>query len=310
MELVATGLAFPEGPIAVLGGDVLVAEIQSGDLTRISSSGDRAVIAHCGGGPNGAALGPDGCIYVCNNGGFDWTKISGFTFPTGRADGYIGGSIQRVDPESGEVDTLYKHCGPNPLNAPNDIVFDGLGGFYFTDTGCSYERKTDNGVVYYAKSDGSHIEQVAYPMLSPNGIGLSPSGDRLYVAETRTARIWAWPVTAPGVLAMQTMPQFSGGAELCYQSSQFAYLDSLAIDGQGNICVATLVTGGITQIGPDGTRMAYFPVPDHDPLVTNICFGIDDRRSAYVTSSGLGRLYRMEWPHDGAVLAYETLKGW
>jgi gluconolactonase len=309
MELVATGLAFPEGPIAVPGGDVLVAEIQNGNLTRISASGDKTVIAHCGGGPNGAALGPDGCVYVCNNGGFGWTEINGFTFPTGRAERYLGGSIQRVDPKTGEVDTLYEHCGPNALNAPNDIVFDSRGGFYFTDAGCSYQRKSDNGVIYYATSDGSHIEEVAYPMLSPNGIGLSPVGDRLYVAETRTARVWTWPVTAAGVLAKQTMPQFSGGAELCYQSAEFAYLDSLAIDGHGNICVATLVTGGVTQIGPDGSAIAYFPVPQHDPLVTNICFGIDDRGSAYITSSGLGRLYRMEWPNDGGVLAYETLKG-
>jgi gluconolactonase len=309
MDLMATGLAFPEGPIALPGGDVLVGEIQNGDLTRISPSGDKTVVAHCGGGPNGAALGPDGYVYVCNNGGFGWTTIEGFTFPTGRAEAYVGGSIQRVDPETGEVDTIYTHCGPNALNAPNDIVFDSLGGFYFTDAGSSYQRKTDNGAVYYARSDGTQIEEVAYPMLSPNGIGLSPSGDRLYVAETRTARIWAWPVTAAGVLARQTMPQFSGGGELCYQVPQFAYLDSLAIDGYGNVCVATLVSGGITQIGPDGTGIAYFPVPEHDPLVTNICFGVDDRRSAYITSSGLGRLYRMEWPNDGGVLAYETLKG-
>jgi gluconolactonase len=105
------------------------------------------------------------------------------------------------------------------------------------------------------------------------------------------------------------MPQFSGGAELCYQSPHFAYLDSLAVDGPGNICVATLVTGGITQIGPDGTSIGYFPVPQHDPLVTNICFGVDDRHTAYITSSGLGYLYRMQWSNIGGVLAYETLKG-
>jgi gluconolactonase len=309
MDVFATGLVFPEGPIAVPGGDVLACEIQSGDLVRVSSSGEKTVVAHCGGGPNGAAIGPDGCVYVCNNGGFDWTEEDGLPAPTGRAKNYLGGSIQRVDPETGQVDTLYDHCGPNPLNAPNDIVFDNAGGFYFTDIGTWHDRKSDDGVIYYGQPDGSAIQEVAFPVLDPNGIGLSPDWSRLYIADSRTARVWSWPVQSPGVLVKRAGMHFPGGAELVYQSPEFVYYDSLAIDGDGNICVAVIMKGGIIQISPQGECLAFFGVPDGDPLITNICFGVDDRRMAYITSSALGRLYRTEWPTEGGALAFEKLKG-
>ena len=73
-RLVAEGLRFPEGPIALPDGDVLVVEIAAGRLTRVHPDGSKTVVATPGGGPNGAAMGPDGKCYVCNNGGFIWTE--------------------------------------------------------------------------------------------------------------------------------------------------------------------------------------------------------------------------------------------
>ena len=53
---------------------------------------------------------------------------------------YQGGSIQRMDPHTGEHTTLYTACNGHKLSAPNDLVFDGHGGFYFTDLGKRYAR--------------------------------------------------------------------------------------------------------------------------------------------------------------------------
>ena len=55
-------------------GSVIVVEIERRTLTRVSPDGHTSVIADCGGGPNGAAIGPDGRVYVCNNGGFQWPE--------------------------------------------------------------------------------------------------------------------------------------------------------------------------------------------------------------------------------------------
>ena len=116
-------------------GSVLVVEIAAGQITRIGPDGRKTVVARPGGGPNGAAFGPDGHLYVCNNGGFAWKEVDGGLRPAGQPADYSGGRIERVNIETGKVEVLYTHCGGNPLKGPNDIVFDAGGGFYFTDHG-------------------------------------------------------------------------------------------------------------------------------------------------------------------------------
>src|SRR5690606_37182632 len=78
---VTGGLMFPEGPVGMREWSVLVVEIARGTLTRILPDGMHQIVAHTGGGPNGAAIGPDGRCYVCNNGGFKWHEEPGVRRP-------------------------------------------------------------------------------------------------------------------------------------------------------------------------------------------------------------------------------------
>jgi gluconolactonase len=302
-ELIAQNLQFPEGPVATSDGKVVVVEIKSGHLTRIDpKDGNLDRFCDCRGGPNGAAVGPDGMIYVCNNGGFAWHEFEGIVAPGPQPDDYIGGRIQRVDPGSGHVENVYDRIGPHSLRGPNDIVFDQSGGFWFTDLGKSRARDMDLGGLYYAKPDGSSVEEVVYPLNHPNGVGLSPAGDRVYVAETLNGRVWAWNVEGPGQLSPSgTGP---GGAELLWGFDGYQLLDSLAVDSEGNVNVATLVTGAISVISPEGKLIDQVTLPEHDFFVTNICFGGADLRTAYITSSGRGRLYATQWPVPGLQLAF------
>ncbi|HVO26006.1 MAG TPA: SMP-30/gluconolactonase/LRE family protein [Candidatus Margulisiibacteriota bacterium] len=298
---IASGLQFPEGPIAMPDGSVLLVEIKRGTLSRVTPDGKISVVAHTGGGPNGAAIGPDGAAYICNNGGFEWHDLGGFTIPGNQPKDYIGGRIQRVDLTTGRVQDLYTECDGHPLRGPNDIVFDAAGGFWFTDHGKLRERDRDRTGVLYAKPDGSLIREVIFPLDAPNGIGLSPDGKRLYVAETHTGRVWSWNLKGPGEIDAAGTFGPSGGSLLAGLPG-FQLFDSLAVDSAGNVCVATLVNGGITVISPDGTSIEHVATPD--PLTTNICFGGADLRTAYITLSGTGRLVTMQWPRPGLRLNF------
>lgn len=221
--------------------------------------------------------------------------------PILQADDYSGGRIERVDLATGAVETLYTASDQAPLRGPNDLVFDRHGGFYFTDLGKGRHRDLDRGAVCYACADGSLIREVAFPMITANGIGLSPDGGVLYVAETEPGRLWAFDLDGPGEIRRQPWPSPHGG-RLVTGSRNFQRFDSLAVDRAGNICVATLVHGGITIISPDGATVRHVPMPER--WVTNICFGGADLRTAYITLSSTGRLVACQWEEAGTPLAY------
>lgn len=298
---VALGLRFPEGPVAMPDGSVLVVEMFGKCVTRIDAAGATSKVADVPGGPNGMAVGPDGAIYLCNNGGsFGEVDFLGLTFPGPmNPDEYIGGRIQRLDPATGAVTDLYTECDGRPLRAPNDLVFDAHGGMWFTDHGIRHHRSADISSIYYAAADGSSIREVIHPTDSPNGIGLSPDGSRLYWAETFTGRVYGLDVTGPGRTAPYSA--IDPSVVLCGLPG-LQLLDSLAVDGEGNVCVATLglQTAGITVVSPTGEVVEQ--VLTGDPLTTNICFGGDDGRTAYITCSGTGRLVSMRWPRAGLAL--------
>ena len=301
LRTVAAGLRFPEGPIALPDGSVLLVEIARGTLSRVTPDGRIEVVAETGGGPNGAAIGPDGKCYVCNNGGFEWTERRGRTYPGDQAADYRTGRIERVDLDTGAVDVLYEAARGVPLRGPNDIVFDATGGFWFTDHGKTRPRERDRTGVFYAKADGSYIEEVIFPLEAPNGVGLSPDEDELYVAETPTSRLWAFPLSAPGRLARGRADRPDGGRLVAGRQGYFLF-DSLAVDAQGDVCVATLIEGGITVLSPRGDAPRFVPMPDR--LTTNICFGGADLKTAFITLSATGQLVSMPWESAGLPLNF------
>jgi gluconolactonase len=299
-RLLADGLRFPEGPIAMPDGSVVLVEIAAGRITRVSPEGEKSVVATPGGGPNGLALGPEGALYCCNNGGFAWIEEAGLLRPYGTPPDYETGRIERIDLERGEVTRLYDRCGEHALRGPNDLVFDRQGGFWFSDLGKVRPRGRDHGGVYWAAADGSQIVEAAYPVPGgANGIGLSPDEQTLYVAETETGRLWAFPVRGPGVLEKEPWPSPHGGKMLC-QFPGYRRLDSLAVTAAGNICVATLVSGEITTVSPSGQILSVVKVEDRMP--TNLCFGGPDLSTAFITLSQTGRLVSMPWPEPGLAL--------
>jgi gluconolactonase len=302
----AGGLDFPEGPVVLPDGSVAVCEMLAGRITRIGDDGNKETIAEPGGGPNGAQRGPDGKLYVCNNGAaYDRADMGGLTVTHQPPSNHEGGRIERIDLDTGDVEVLYDQS----LIAPNDLIFDGHGGFWFTDYGIQHDRSADRTWIRYAKSDGSECRELMGPVDLPNGIGLSPDGTKIYVAETITAAIWSWNVAAPGEIG-ETLPLLPHGGTPVIRISGFAACDSLAIDAEGNINVGTLLKGGITVVKPgdepaSGEEIDFIAAGDVWP--TNIAFGGDDLRTAYITGSTTGKLLMVDdWPRPGLKLAHQA----
>jgi gluconolactonase len=299
MQIVAEGLRVPEGPVMLDDGSVLVVEVMGGALTRITPDGRVQRVADLGGGPNGAALGPDGALYVCNNGGLATSWLDGRLVEYGPAPDYVGGAIQRVDLATGRWEFLYDACDGEPLDAPNDLVFDAGGGFWFTDSGSRHAKHKAWGALYYATADGRRIERVRSQMPLPNGVGLSPDQQTVYVADSLGASVWGCELDAPGRLRPGPVPAWTG--RLVGRQTELGGLDSLALEASGRICVAG-APGRIAVITPDvGTENVE--VPDFMP--TNLCFGGPDLCDAFIAAGAGGQLLKTRWPRPGLRLNFQ-----
>jgi len=328
MRFVADGLNFPGGLLALAGGDVLVAEVCGGTLVRIGPTGAKTVLAEVGGAPTGCAFGPDGAIYVCNNGA---PKIVREKLPDGRT-AYrpprpgelppgIGGQIQRVTMD-GAVSPVHRECDGRPLMAPAGLVFDRAGHFYFSDNGHHEGPVRDAGVsteskhlsvlrmagaitrnaagsVYYASPDGRTIREVLHPLSSPTGVALSPDETTLYVGESGTGRLWAFEIVGPGQVGKRRCLGVVPGR----RPLNFSWCEGLAVDDAADVLTATVVNGGVTTFSSQGRQIEH--VSTGDPLTTNMCFGGADRRTLFVTLGGSGRLVAYDaWPTRGHQLNF------
>jgi gluconolactonase len=283
VEIITEGLQFPEGPVVMVDGSVIVVEAFGGQISRCWN-GRKQVICAPGGGPNGGAIGPDGALYVCNNGGIG---------PKHYADPESAGRIERVDLATGRFERIYTACGDRKLSAPNDLMFDIDGNMWFTDFGRLEQHGKQFGGLYCCRADGSSITRIVDRATSYNGVGISPDMASVYVADTIEARIYAVErrVELQKPRFVTTVPGKVG-------------LDSLAMTAAGNICVATIGDfGAISTVTPQGEVTA---TPMEDQLTTNIAFGGADMRDAYITWSLKGMLVKMRWAEPGMRLVYNA----
>lgn len=203
-----------------------------------------------------------------------------------------GGRIERVDLATGKFERVYDSCDGVRLKGPNDIVFDADGRMWFTDLGKTHDGIRTASGLFSALADGTSITAIDRHAVSYNGVGLSPDGATVYVADTHQARLYRfarkvearrshWVATASGPVAF----------------------DSLAVTAAGNVCIATLRQGGITTVTPTGGT-AFAPFDDR--FVTNIAFGGDALRDAWLTFSTRGLLAKTRWPEPGLKLAFNA----
>jgi gluconolactonase len=284
ITVVATGLAFPEGPAISPTGQLHWTEIAGQRIARLDPDGRVATFADTGGGPNGCAFGPDGYLYVCNNGG-SWPRVPS---TEGAGSGPEGqGTIQRIAPD-GRVETVLTEVDGIPLIAPNDCCFDDRGGLYFTDP----EWGGSPSSVRYLAADGS-ARTVCGGIRFPNGLAVTDDGRFLIVAESMTGQLLGYRIEGPGVVS----PEPKGNGSIGRRSVP----DGFCLDSAGRMIVAGHNTDNLFVLdAADGRPRFVIDLPEQGP--TNCCFGGDDLTTLYVTSSDKGNLLAIDWDVPGMPL--------
>jgi sugar lactone lactonase YvrE len=190
MKVHVGDLGFPEGPVVVPGGGVAFVDLTHAKI-RLYHGGSCRELCALPGAPNGMRLGPDGALYVCNNGGIGPKSIGELHW----AEPQINGRLQCVQMDGAWKDFATALPGERP-NRPNDLVFSPSGEIVFTDPQ-NWEALGQSGSRYHggqlllARSDG-RVERLAGMSGFPNGLVFHPDG-ALLVGITMERRILRFP---------------------------------------------------------------------------------------------------------------------
>jgi gluconolactonase len=268
-DVLACGLEFPEGPVWLGPERVAFTQIR-GQCVSLWEGGRVRKIADTGGGANGATLGPDGALYVANNGGLSLGHEGQW-----RATPEIPGRIQRVTLDGSVTDVATLLPGTLP-HRPNDLCFGPDGLLYFTDPH-DWENLPDVGVgrVNRATLDG-RVELLNDVPYFPNGIAFG-ADDRLYVAQS----------LAQLVLVMESSP---GDTPRPFAKLPQGYPDGFCFDRDGRLYAAGSLGDVIAVFEPDG-RLARIIDMGKGSEPTNCCIG-DGR--LYATLAGHGELVALD----------------
>lgn len=290
-RVVAAGLSAVEGPVIGPDGWILNVCSMSRPAESWPTTGGDIVATHLSeplrtvrvlntssgtvtGIPAALAFGPDGCLYVTDEG---------------------HRAILRVDPSRTATVFLDSYSGGR-LNGPNDLSFDSEGNLFFTDPWGSSD-KAPVGAVYGYCWSSEELTRIDEGMQFPNGIVVND--DVLYVAETYTRHVWQYEVTgagkAQGRQVFCVLPHIEGAS--------FQGPDGMALDVSGNLYVAHFGSSGIYVYSSAGELLDRLVVPGLLP--TNVCFGgTDETRNLYVTIDDVGTLVELETQAKGNTLPF------
>lgn len=272
-ELVAAGLAFPEGPTALGDGTIACVEMQGGRVARVHPDGRVDALAHLGGGPNGSALGADGALYVADNGGLSM-RLDGRGYWW--ADDAGDGRVHRVDANRDAAVLDVGLPGPAP-HRPNDLTAGPDGALYVTDS-ANWEDMANLAPGRIVRIDDHGARQVAELAAMPNGI--VATDDRLLVAQSLTRRIWSYPLTDGGTLGEPTeFTRLAAGIP-----------DGMCLADDGTLFVCASVAHEIVVVGADGALRSTIATGD-GTQPTNCCLA---EGWLYVTLALTGELVRYE----------------
>ncbi len=243
---IAGGFQFTEGPVSDGEGNLIFSDIPADKAWKLDTrTGKLSLFRENTGGGNGLRIGADGVLYTCEGGA---RRVSA-TFPDGR-------TVTVVDSFMGR-----------PLNSPNDLWIDPVGGFYFTDPRYGNMNDLQQGGfhVYYKFPSSSRVIRVCEDLVKPNGLIGTPDGSTLYVADLGDNKTYRYDINSDGTLGNRTLFARRGS-------------DGMTMDSLGNVY---LTSGAVHVYSPDGT---YIGAITSEEPPANVTFGGRDGKTLFLTA--------------------------
>jgi gluconolactonase len=269
VELVAKGGQFLEGPLFDREGTLWLVEVLGGWLSRVE--GDKVVrVAQAtpDSQPQGAALHKDGRIFITDRRLGVWT----------------------YEPKTKKVDLLIRYFHGQPFKGPNDLTFDDDGNLYFTD---AWQTGVDDpsGALFMADAASGYrkLTKLIGNLAMPNGVGIAPDGNSIYVSELRKNRNWRCP-----------FDKNNGGLLSCFVSTYFWSgngPDGMKIDEKGFVYQASFNSQGIYVIDPNHEIVEFIRVPE-GRFTTNLAFR-PGGKWLYITEAQRNNVWRVEVDNVG-----------
>jgi len=275
-ELVKEGFVFTEGPVGTYDGGLFFSDVGSKTIYHMDPEGKITIARGNTLGANGLALNASE-LYAAEGAG----KL-----------------ISRGN-QNGRVATVLESTDATPLGAPNDIIFDSRGGFYFTDPGTAPLRPLDpnrHGKVYYVASNGGREPLLVDDKIAfPNGLAITPDGKALLLDDTLGDTIWAIDL-APKAKSKGKGIQKSAFAKIPELKDGISGADGMAVDRDGRVYVAT--DAGVQVFDRKGKPLGTIKVPR---TPSNLAFSGPDKHTLYITArEGLYKLKTLSQGPDRA----------
>ena len=276
---VAASLAFSEGPAYHPDGRFFFTDIANNKIVVLDASTPAGTVGRTpgvfrkpSGRANGLAIDREGRLLACEG-----------------AD--VGGNrrVTRTE-EDGTITVLASGYLGKPLNSPNDLTLDQRGRIYFTDP--RYGARSDMEMAVegvYRVDTGGEVTRIIDHLERPNGIGVSPDQQTLYVVDNNqeeggSRKVWAYPLTGDGSV---------GRARVLYDFGTGRGGDGICLDRKGRVYVTaglnvpapandSSVAAGVYVLSPAGALLEFLPIPED--VVTNCTFGDPDGRTLFITS--------------------------
>jgi gluconolactonase len=290
VEVIGSGLGWPEGPTALPDGRIVLVESYRSQLTAVDQDGRAKRYAYVAGAPNSCVLGSDGLLYVCQNGG---------TTGPWRAAEMTTPSIQRVS-EGGKPEILLTEVAGIALNGPNDLVFAADGRLIFSDPGTYNPANPDPSYIFAIAPDGRASIAVGFPEPAfPNGVAIEADGSIVW-AESYTGHVKRQRPDG----GIEDLGRLPGGNPIP---------DGLKVGADGRLYVTDIAADGIHILKPDGTAEGFIGC---GKATTNCVFAGE---TLWVTNAGVlatgtdpsfgGTLCRIHIPGGGGPTYYGEIAG-